>query len=203
MPVDPSTPLKLADGTMVFPDGRVVKPSEVGVADTVSEVIVPTASEAQAIVLKTRRTTSDLPDVPKTMNAVGVVLMYTLFGLTDAEISMTVPLPFEQVTRIKALPAYTMMHDALVETMATALKDDARDLFAAHTKTAVSTITDLMAKGKQEVRLGAAKDILDRAGLRPKDNDASIMKSEHVLRIEVVRKDERRDTVTIDMEDTL
>ena len=43
-------------------------------------VEVPTAQEAVRIVTAARRKLSELPEVPRTMNAISVVLSYTLFG---------------------------------------------------------------------------------------------------------------------------
>jgi len=201
--VDATAPLILADGTLVFPDGRVVKLSEQGADGTVDVIEIPTPLEAQALVLKTRRTTQDLPDLPRTMNAISVVLSYTLFGLNDEEIALTANITVTQVTRIKALPAYTTMHNALVENLVIAAKEDVRSAFALHSQKALDTMVQLMDKGKQEVRLAASTQVLDRAGLRPVDNGVTREARNNELRIVVITKDERALPITIDLEDTI
>jgi len=201
--VDATAPLILADGTLVFPDGRVVKLSEQGADGTVDVIEIPTPLEAQALVLKTRRTTQDLPDLPRTMNAISVVLSYTLFGLNDEEIALTANITVTQVIRIKALPAYTTMHNALVENLVIAAKEDVRSAFALHSQKALDTMVQLMDKGKQEVRLAASTQVLDRAGLRPVDNGVTREARNNELRIVVITKDERALPITIDLEDTI
>ena len=104
-------PLRLADGTLVYPGGRVEHAGNGGFVE------IPTHREAQRIIAHTRRRVSDLPEVPKTMNAVGIVLSYTLFGLDDEEIAIATGLAVDQVGRIKMGDAYTQMYNAVARTI--------------------------------------------------------------------------------------
>ena len=86
----PDTPLVLADGTVIDPSTG--QPLQVPSAF----VEIPDAIRAQEIVGRTKRRVVDLPEPPKTMNAIGVVLMYTMYGLARQEIAIATSLTIEQ-----------------------------------------------------------------------------------------------------------
>lgn len=200
-----SDPLKLADGTLVFPDGRVVALGG-GVPSPsprlVDIVTVPTNREAQRLVVAARKKLSDLPDVPRNMNAIGVVLSYTLFGLDDDEIAVATGMTSAQVSRIKAGDAYTTMSDEVVRSIVSAESGDIRDLFVKQSRTAASTMFDALNSSKAQDRITAAKDILDRSGFRPNDVVEHRHRLEGGLTIEIIRKDEvALPTIDIEVED--
>jgi ABC-type proline/glycine betaine transport system ATPase subunit len=189
-------PLKLADGTLVYTDGTLVDPNE-----QPRMVEVPTNAQAQQLVVNARRKLSDLPDVPRTMNAISAVLSYTLFGLSDEEIAVTLNVTMDQIARIKLLDGYTMMYDTVIRSVLDAEGDDIRKLISQHQRTAVARVVATMDKGKSELnRLNAARDILDRGGNRPIDVVEHRHRLEGGLTIEIIRKDETKHAPTIDME---
>lgn len=198
-------PLKLADGTLVYPDGRIVQSGDTGstaVSREVSIVAVPTNREAQRLVVETRKKLADLPDVPKTMNAVSIVLSYSLFGLDADEIALATNLPVERIEKIKSTDAYTSMHDEVVRSIVAAESNDVRDLFIKQSRTAAATMFDALAAGKASDRIMAAKDILDRSGFRPNDVVEHRHRLDGGLTIEIVRKDEVvLPTIDMTMED--
>lgn len=195
MLADQDAPLKLADGTLIYKNGRVVKPGQPQVA----MVEIPTNSEARELVVRTRRQLVDLPAVPKTMAAINVVLVYELFGLSDDEIAVASGLTSQQVMNIKATSAYATMRGHVTETVLKAESEDVRTLFQQKAKIAADQITDLMRNGKQEVRLSAAKDILDRAGHRPVDVYEHRVSLEGELRITYIEP-EKVEPITIEMD---
>lgn len=190
-------PLRLADGSLVYPNGRVVPPG--GQEPEPKIVAVPTHDEARQLVVSTRRKLSDLPDVPRTMNPISVVLSYTLFGLDNEEIALATNLRVSQVATIKMSDAYRSMHDTVVATVLGAESDDIRTLFTQHARSAAHEMASMLKSPAAAIRMAAAKDILDRGGFRPSD----VVEHRHSmaggLTIEVVRKDER-EMPTIDME---
>lgn len=181
-------PLKLHDGTLVYKDGRVVRP-ETNVVPMLRVVEVPTHAEAQQLVIRARARLSDLPDVPRTMNPIGVVLSYTLFGLADEEIAVATNLTVKQVATIKMGDAYLSMHDKVVGNIIASEADDVRSLFVKHSRTAAENMISLMSAGKASDRRAATADVLDRAGFRPADVHEHRHSVEGGLTIEIVRKD--------------
>jgi hypothetical protein len=92
-------PLVLADGTKINPvNGRVIKDGSAA-----KFVSVPSPSEAQKIIARTRMTVADLPLPPKQLSGVALVAFYTLFGLSDQEICIAVDnkLTLEQINNIR------------------------------------------------------------------------------------------------------
>jgi len=177
-----SDPLRLADGSLVYPDGRLEAESPVRVA-------VPTPAAAQRIVVAARRKLSELPEVPKTMNAVSVILSYTLFGLDEEEIAIATSLTIDQIGRMKKSDAYQQMHDAIVRSVLDSETSVVRDLFVKNAKSAAQVIVRAMDEGTRADRMAAAKDILDRSGHRPSDVVEHRHKLDGGLVIEIVRKE--------------
>lgn len=176
-------PLRLADGRMVYPDGRV------GMVGEPQLVEVPTHAEAQRIVTAARRKLSDLPEVPRTMNAVSVVLSYTLFGLDDEEIAIATGMTVDQIGRIKVSDPYTQMHEAIVRTVLDSETNVVRELFTKNARSAAQVVVRAMEEGTRADRMAAAKDILDRSGHRPSDVVEHRHRMDGGLVIEIVKRD--------------
>lgn len=181
---DPSEPLRLADGRLVYPGGRTLHTS-----DNSEFVEVPTQREAQRIVTQTRRKLSELPEVPRTMNAIGVVLSYTLFGLGDEEIAIATSLTVEQVGRIKMSDPFTQMHDTVVRSVLDAETGVVRDLLQRKAHDAAQVMVAALAEGTRADRISAARDILDRSGHRAADVVEHRHRMDGGLVIEIVKRD--------------
>jgi len=160
--VTSSTPLVLADGTVIDPStGKKKRPEYLE---------VPSNREAVAVIAETRRKLSDLPDVPERMNVVSTILSYHLFGLTDDEISIAIKLPVTRVVAIKMLEAFTKMQEAVMDRMVEKDKGAVAQVLEGAAVTGANTIVHLMQHAEDEkVQLTAAKDVLDRNGHRPAD----------------------------------
>jgi hypothetical protein len=193
-------PLRLADGRLVYPNGRVVNGVNVEApVDTQRFVEVPTHREAQQMIASTRRKISDLPEVPRAMNAIGVILSYTMFGLDDGEIAIATGLPIAQIGKIKMSDPYTQMYDAIVRTVLDNETDVVRELLAKNAKSAAMVMVEALDAGTRSDRMAAAKDILDRSGHRPSDVVEHRHRVDGGLVIEIVRRDGSNVPPTIDM----
>ena len=187
LPEAAGEPLKLADGSLVYPGGRIVG------ADTLPEPVrfveIPTHREAQHVITATRRKLSDLPEVPKTMNAVSVVLSYTMFGLDDEEIAIATGLTTDQVGRLKVSEPFSQMHDAVVRNIMESETDVVRDLLAKNARSAAAAMVEALQAGNRSDRMAAARDILDRSGHRPADVVEHRHRVDGGLVIEYVKRD--------------
>lgn len=211
LPNTPGEPLRLADGRMVMPGGAIIdnRPqpqqqphAQVGTMRDggATMVEIPSNREAQRLIMQTRRKLSDLPEVPKTMNAINVVLAYTLFGLDDVEIALALNMTEQQITNIRSLEAYVTMHGAVVSNIMDTETDDVRDIFRQHARTAARVLVDGLHNGNRGDRIVAAKDFLDRSGHRPSDVVNHNLHVDGGLVIEIVRRDASVQVPTIDVD---
>jgi hypothetical protein len=191
---DGSEPLKLADGSLIYPGGE-----HLAHGNTRDHMIeIPTHREAQRIITDTRRKVADLPAVPKTMNAVGAILTYSMFGMDDEETAIATGLSIEQIGRIKVSDPYSQMYDAVVRRVLDSETDVVRELIAKHARDAAVVMVDGLNSGSRTDRISAAKDILDRSGHRPVDVVEHRHRVDGGLVIEYVRRDDHV-APTIDM----
>ena len=158
-----NAPLILADGTKINPDdGTVIEDAPATLVE------VPNHSEAVQLVTNTRRRIADLPDIPQRMHVVGAILAYRLFGLDDQEIALATGMTEVQVGRIIMSDAYTSLHEKAVSGILQAESDSVRQLFNQGSRDAARNVINL-ARGNNALGFRAAKDVLDRAGMRPAD----------------------------------
>ena len=195
----PSEPLRLADGSLVYPGGRVATAGDSSASPPVGFVEIPTHREAQRVIAGTRRKLADLPEVPKTMNAVGAILAYTLFGMDDEEIAIATKLTIEQIGRLKVGDAYSQMHEAIVRTIVDSETDVVRDMLAKNARNAAATMVEALQAGNRSDRMAAARDILDRSGHRPADIIEHRHRVDGGLVIEYIKRGSE-DVPVIDME---
>lgn len=182
-------PLVLADGTKIdTTTGEVLYDSLVE---------VPSATEAIKLVTKTRKRIADLPDVPQRMHVVGAVLSYRLFGFDDAEIALALNLTDAQVGRIVISDAYTTLHREVVNSILHSETDSVRSLFEQGARRAAENVVKISSR-TDALGFRAARDVLDRAGMRPAD----VVEHRHMmdgqLQIVHIRRDKHDDLPVIE-----
>ena len=157
--------LILADGTKIDPSGKVVREKKERFVE------IPNASQAVAIVAKSRRSVAELPLPPAKMNAVSLVLFYTMWGLGEADVALAIGISREQVANIQKLEQYKQMSSDIQAAVLAHEGNEVRDIFTRHAKTAAMKVIDIVENADEDSVLGfkAAQDILDRAGHRPAD----------------------------------
>lgn len=182
LPLSPSEPLILADGTKIDPaTGKTIKDR-----GAPSFIEVPAPSEAQDIVVRTRRSIAELPLPTQNMNAVSLVVFYTMWGMSIQDIAIAVGITIGQVKNIKALDAYK---SALQDVMKNVIEHEASDIrmfFQQKSKAAAQKIVDIAEDDEGVLGFKAAQDVLDRAGHRPADVVQHKHSMEGSLIIEVI-----------------
>jgi hypothetical protein len=195
-------PLVLASGKVVMPgDGtkrtRFIRPTSQEIEQRNE---TPVEVDDEPVVLVTQRKLSDLPETPRNMNPICVIIAYTMFGLTVPDISQATNLTEEQVENIQRCDAFVSMRDTLMGNVIQAEAASVREMFVKQSRAAVHVMVDSLHNGARATRMSAAKDILDRAGHRPAD----IIDHRHSINgglvIEVVRKTDGESVPTIEME---
>lgn len=191
-------PLVLADGTKIDPTtGKKVK-------NKPAYIEVPSGTDAQALVVRTRRTVAELPAPPAQMHAVALVAFYTLFGLPDKEIAIAVDgrLTVSQIEQIKTSDAYISFMESAKTNIIETSSDQVRVLFQQNAIGAAQNIIEAANEGGV-LGFKASQDLLDRAGHRPAD----IVEHKHSmnggLQIVVTHKGLEPATPIIDMPEEL
>ena len=186
-------PLVLADGTKINPlDGKILKDDIL--------VEIPNTREIQRDIVAARKRIADLPLPPEQMNTLSLVMAYSVFGLSDKDISSVLSLSEDQVHNIKMNNVYNELQQNLVQSIIHSDATEVRDLFVLNSKTSAQLFIDTVNDKEMGIgtRLSAANNILDRAGHRPADIVEHRHKVEGGLRIEYVKKEEQ-DIPTIDI----
>ena len=187
-------PLVLADGTKINPiDGNVVT----DISEAVIEV--PNTQDIKREITASRKRVSDLPVPPEQMNTISVILSYSLFGISDDDISNVISLPLDQIEKIKKSDAYEELQSQLVKNIVESDLSDVRGMFVQQSHGAAQVMFSAMNNEEHGIvtRMAAAKDVLDRAGQRPVDVVEHRHKMEGGLSIEYVEK--KDDIPTIDI----
>tara|TARA_Y100001938_G_scaffold149707_1_gene237548 strand:- start:2491 stop:3093 length:603 start_codon:yes stop_codon:yes gene_type:complete len=187
-------PLVLADGTKINPiDGNVVT----DISEAVIEV--PNTQDIKREITASRKRVSDLPVPPEQMNTISVILSYSLFGISDDDISNVISLPLDQIEKIKKSDAYEELQSQLVKNIVESDLSDVRGMFVQQSHGAAQVMFSAMNNEEHGIvtRMAAAKDVLDRAGQRPVDVVEHRHKMEGGLTIEYVEK--KDDIPTIDI----
>jgi hypothetical protein len=185
-------PLRLADGRVVYPGGDVVDTQAQERADREEQRILPA---------RVRRKATDLPAPPQQMNTIATILAYVMYGLDDEEITTVTRLGTAVIARIKDSDPYKQMQDAIVRSALDQETDAVRDIITKNAKRAALTVVDSLDAGNRGDRMAAARDILDRSGLRPADVIEHRHRMDGGLVIEIVKRDDQV-VPTIDMQPT-
>ena len=195
LPID-NEPLVLADGTKIDPSsGSVIKDT------TTNFVSVPSPSEAQRIIARTRMTVADLPLPPKELSAIALVAFYTLFGLSDREIAIALDaqLTIEQIEHIRTLDAYIEFMQSAKENILHTQTQSVREVFEEHATLAANKIINLANSDNDVLAFKASQDVLDRAGHRPADIVEHRHKMDDALNIVFIKKDETKSVPMINI----
>lgn len=183
-------PLRLADGRIVYPSGDVVDSQVRQRTDEVGAHVLP---------VRVRRKASDLPAPPQQMHTIAVVLAYTLYGLDEEEICRALKIGTPIIGKIKDSDPYKQLHHAITRAALEQETDAVRDIITRSAKRAALTVVDSLDAGSRGDRMAAARDILDRSGLRPADVVEHRHRMDGGLTIEIVKRDDNRDVPTIDV----
>jgi hypothetical protein len=168
----------------VAPDNSMVSP------EPISRTQVPTGTQTidpETFKPIERRTLKDLPASVQQVNGVACIFMYTMMGIGDREIAGALKISLEEVRGIRKHSAYIECFNTVVSTFIDANSDHIHSRIAAYSHGALSQIAQVAFKGsKENVRLRASMDLMDRAGHQRKDGNARSDGIMNELRIIVV-----------------
>jgi hypothetical protein len=162
-------------------------------------VEVPNTEQIKREIVASRKRISDLPVPPEQMNTLSVIISYSLFGISDEDISSTLLIPLEQLHAIKSSDEYTNLQGQFIKNILESDLSDVRGLFVERSRSAANLMINTLEDNDIGLgtRLGVAKDVLDRAGHRPVDIVEHRHKMEGGLTIEYVEKKDDIPTINV------
>ena len=187
------TPLTLADGTMINPEtGTIIAPS--------GFVEIPKPSEMQEQrAISVRKLLADLPAPPQQMNAISLVVAYSLFGLSPEDIAVAMRVPVDIVQGIMRADAFNTMYQAVADGIVRSDKDVVHHMLSTASKRAAQKMVEFIESPNEATALNATKDVLDRSGFRPAD----VVEHKHTLEgglvIEFVKREEAKNIPMIEV----
>ena len=187
-------PLILADGTQISPQSG--KPIMDEQEETYIEV--PNYADTQRQIVTARTRVADFPLPPSQMTSIGIILFYSMLGVSDDEISSLTGLKPDQVGKMRISDSYMEIQKQFLASIVNNDMEDVRTLFVQGSRNAASRMVGLMDSESESIQIAAAKDILDRAGQRPADVIEHRHRMENSLRIEIVKKDNLEDIPVIE-----
>jgi hypothetical protein len=131
------------------------------------------------------------------MNSYAAILVYTASGLSDAEISVATGFSVEQVLKLRAAPAYSVLEENIINAVKQESTQEVNSILARGKVRAAQRIVEMVDSEVDVLALKAADSLLDRTGHKAVEKvEVNHMQ---MLRIEVVDK-QARDIPIIDME---
>lgn len=183
----PGDPYVMADG-QVYQPAKMARDVTEGQPKLTPKTFKPTA----------RRSLKELPADAAILNGVACVIMYTVLGIGDREIAAAMKVDTDSVKKIKAHHAYAECFDSVVSEFVSANSDLLHARLAAYSHDALTGVADIAFNGrKEENRLRAGMDILDRGGITKKDT-RTINNVMNELRITIVKSDGKDVSVNVD-----
>jgi len=168
----------------VMTDGRIVQPEEM------FPQTKPQTTDKKVYRPVRKRAIRELAAQPNIMKGVVVVFGFTVLGLTDRDIAEILCITVGQVREIRAHAAYEETFNIISSEFVSAKSAKLNSRIASMADDALETVGEIMRDGKKENnRLRASIDVLDRAGVGQKDptNRNNIQQNE--LRITITKGD--------------
>lgn len=186
----PSDVLILPDGTTIDPDGSIRDPA---VAES---CLVENGAESIKLVQKMRRNLGDFPDIPKNMNPVCCVIVYTQCGLDDESIALALNTDIDTITRLKDSEIYTRLTELFDERVFDDEQRTARHIISKHSAVAAQKIVSLVNAKSGDLALAASRDVLRIGGV----DKSSVQSGLSVLKISLIDKKDAKQEITIELE---
>lgn len=158
-------PLITATGQKIDPDGYTNGRKH-------PKATEPITFEATSFRAKKRRTLKELPGEVNLINGVGAIFIYTLLGVGDREIADALKITAFEVAQVRESSAYKECFDIVVSELISSSSESLQARIASYSHSALNTVAAIAMDGKkEETKLRAADSLLDRAGVRAKDNE--------------------------------
>jgi len=187
----PGDPFVTADGRVIQPDSL----KDIGLLDPQPLDVSPQDFRATRA-----RNMDELVAEPKMVVACAAVMTLTMLGISDREILEVLRITDEQLVSIRTHAVYEDCFNACYSELINANSSSLQARIAGYAHGALSNVVLLAATAKKdEVRLSANRDILDRAGTKAADHADREKGKTSSLRIAILKGDTTIEVSNIDV----
>lgn len=145
-----------------------------------------------------QRSLKDLPAAVRDMRGIACVLVLTLLGVGDREIADGLGITLGELKSVRAHQGYDECMGMIVEELININSSNLAARIAAMSQKAMGQVFDIaMFAKKDETKLAANKDILDRSGAGVKELNAKRGLTDRALHIVMIDDDNGKRTVDI------
>jgi hypothetical protein len=180
----------------VMADGKIIQPEVL--FENQTKTHVKSSSEYRP---QRKRSIPDLPASSKVMKGIALVFTFTILGVPDRDIAEMLGITPSEVRQVRTHPGYGETFEIIASEFVSAKSKRLVSRIAAYADGALDNVYNIAMHGTKENNvLKASIDILDRAGVRPKDL-AENKGLQNELRITIVKNDDTEvavDGMTID-----
>lgn len=179
----PGDPLVTERGLLISPDR-----DDVDLTEKDDEI------NAKAFRPKKQISAKDLPAPPQMMKAVSCVFLFSVLGLTERETATVLGISAGDVKSVKASPVYTECFNTVLRELISANSELLQARVASYAGDALTNVAHIASSAtKDETKLMANRDLLDRAGVGVQKGGISIGIAGNELRIQYVDSDKTAD----------
>lgn len=203
-------PITLPDGTVILPEptssGSKVVKKETLEQEAAASAIVAQLEELlvnpldNGVSTPVKRTLADVQVDFNHMNVIMLTLSYSVWGLDTFAIARLLKVEDHVIDDIMSTDLFTRTKGELIEALHHAEASTVHGFIQAKALTAAHAIALSLTSRKEENRLAAAKDILDRSGFRPADRVEHTHRFDDELRIRYV-SDPKIPTLDLEVND--
>ena len=189
----PGDPLVTKDGEIIQADSLI----DLGAKDPKAHDVKPQDFRALG-----RQDMDDLPAEGHVMNACAAVFAYSMLGISDREIQITLKIREDQLRKIREHEGYALIFSSCMGELININSASMQARIAAMAPMAIGQIFTLAKEGrKEETRLTASRDIADRAGTKVADADARQQGKPIGLRVIVTKKEDGEQVTEVTLGD--
>ena len=138
-------------------------------------------------VTRAKSSKTALPDDPRRVNAIALVVCYDLYGLSSSDCAYTVGLSEGQLDEIRGTSIYNALRERIIDNLGATGDTEVKAIFVAAAKKAAEKIVEQLDSNSSAQAISAAMKILEGAGMSPRK--ASVVQDKMAAGLSIVFMD--------------
>lgn len=172
----------------VTASGKVIQPERLNKKEHEAKTV-----RSKSFKSTTKRTIKELPALPGVLRGIACVFICSVLGLSDREIAEVLGISTTDVRTVRSHTGYTEVFDIVSSEFVNANSKLLSARIASYAEDALTNVHEIAMTGtKEDTKLRANIDLLDRGGVRPKDVEQRRGQEGNELRITITKGDSAR-----------